>query len=295
MSLPEHVSHSQLTGWLRCQKAFQLERIQRAPKIPAWWLIGGSVVHEVTEHLDREALRLGLEPHNLDVTIQLERLTREKLRELIAAEEQKSGVKSDGWFAAGPGKGQAKQYWWENAPKMVSNWLQWRTEKGWGIADLDGTPGIEFSFDVSLNWINLKGAPDRVMVLPNGDWVVVDIKSGSSTPKEPLQLGLYATVLEMLGFPRPKYGTFVKVKTGESTPLVPLEKYDECYFLDLFAGLRGQLDLAVSTGRFLPNVGDNCRTCSVANACYAMDGGLSAEFDPLDPNYQTAIPEGQAA
>lgn len=292
-SLPLHVSHSQFTSWLRCQKAFELERLARAPKTPAWWLVGGSTVHEVTEHLDREALRLGLEPHHLDVTLKLEQLTREKLTELIAAEEEKSGVKTEEWFAAGRGAGQGKQYWWENAPKMVSNWLQWRTLKAWEIADLDGIPGIEFGFSYPIGPVLVKGAPDRVMVLPNSDWVVVDIKSGSSTPKEPLQLGLYATVLEMKGFRRPKYGTFVKVKTGESTPLVPLEKYDERYFTELFAGLRGQLNLAAQTGRFLPNVGDSCRTCSVQSSCFAFGGGLSANHDPLDPNYETT--EGQAA
>lgn len=302
MSLPEHVSHSQFTSWLRCQRAFFLERIAGAPKIPAWWLIGGSAVHEVTEHLDREALRLGLEPHHLDVTLKLEQLTREKLTELVAAEEEKSGVTTSEWFAAGRGAGQGKQYWWENAPKMVQNWLQWRTLKGWQIAwseddDEIDHPLIEWEFAIVIGGVTVKGAPDRVMVLPNGDWVVVDIKSGSSTPKEPLQLGLYATVLEMLGFPRPKYGTFVKVKDGESTPLVPLEKYDERYFTELFAGLRGQLDLAVSTGRFLPNVGDACRTCSVQNSCFAMDGALAVNFDPLHPLYgnQIATTEGQAA
>lgn len=302
-SLPAHVSHSQYGSWLRCQKAFQLERIQRAPKTPAWWLVGGSAVHEVTEHLDREAFEVGLEPHNLDVTIEIERLSREKLTELVAAEEEKSGVPSEQWFAAGRGTGQGKQYWWENAPKMVSNWLQWRTEKGWEIATIPGnwddneavwgqTPLIEYEFEIQIGPVSVKGAPDRVMVLPNGDWVVVDLKSGSSTPKEPLQLGLYATVLELLGFTRPKYGTFVKVKDGESTPLVPLEKYSERYFLDLFTGLRGQLDLAVETGSFLPNVGDSCRTCSVQSSCYAIGGSESAIYDPLDPNYQT---EGQQA
>lgn len=294
--LPLHLSHSQLTGWLRCQKSFELERIAGAPRTPAWWLVGGSAVHEVTEDLDREGLKLGLEPHQLDVTLMLEQRTREKLSTLVELEEEKSGVKHTEWFTAGRGEGQAKKYWFENAPKMVSNWLGWRTLKGWGIADLAGEPGIEYEFEIQIGGLAVKGAPDRVMVLPNGDWVVVDIKSGSSTPKEPLQLGLYATVLEMLGFRRPKYGTFSKVKTGESTPLVPLDKFDERYFIELFAGLRGQLDLAVETGRFLPNVGDACRTCAVQNACYAQDGALSAQFDPLNPLYKnSATTEGQAA
>jgi putative RecB family exonuclease len=301
MTLPEHVSHSQLTSWAeRCQKAWELKRIRGAPEVPAWWLVGGSTVHEVTEELDRRGLEFGLTPAAMNVTLEIEELTLLKLNELAAKTAEKSGVPESEWFTAGRGKGQGREYWEENAPTMVSNWLTWRTRVGWEIAFFEDDdeidhPMIELDLE-SFFRLNLTlevdaetkvvGAPDRVMVLPNGELVIVDVKSGSSTPKTQMQQGLYATLLELLGHRRPRYGTFVKVKEpdGVHTTLAPLAKYDERFFTQMFGAFRAQLE----TGMFLPNVGDNCRTCGVQAACYAASGSLSHEYDPLDPNYQGA-------
>lgn len=295
-----HTSHSQLTGWAeRCQKAFELRRIRRAPERPAWWLVGGSTVHEVTEELDRRGLEFGLTPADLNVTIEVEELTVAKLDYLTARLVESSGVPSSDWFTAGRGAGQGYDYWAENAPRMVQNYLSWRTRVGWEIAEFDGEPAIEFDLNVTIELRKhlgdqaahlvpvegpAVGAPDRVFNLPNRELVIVDVKSGSSTPKTLAQQGLYATQLEMLGHRRPRYGTFVKVKEdgGVHTPLAPLAKFDRRFFEIQFAGMRAQ----VETGAFLPNVGDNCRTCGVAGACYAAGGADSAKWDPLDPEYR---------
>jgi hypothetical protein len=221
----------------------------------------------------------------MNVTLELEELTLAKLNELVDKTEKQSGVPSSEWFTAGRGKGQGREYWEESAPTMVSNWLTWRARVGWKIANYNTGPGIELDLDFHLtSEIKTVGAPDRVFVLPNGEHVVVDVKTGSSTPKTLMQQGLYATGLEISGYRRPKYGTFVKVKEdgGVHTPLAPLAKYDERFFTELFRGFRAQLE----TGAFLPNVGDNCRTCGVQAACYAQGGALSTEYDPLDPNYE---------
>lgn len=293
MSLPAHVSHSQLTSWAsRCQKAFFLERLAGAPEVPAWWLVGGSTVHEVTEELDRRGLEFNLTPEVLNSKLEIEELTLAKLNELAGKTSENTGVPESEWFTAGRGKGQGREYWEENAPGMVANYLTWRTRVGWEIGWLDEEPMIELDLSSFFGAyltpeVKVVGAPDRVMVLPNGELVIVDVKSGSSTPKTVMQQGLYATLLEISGSRRPRYGTFVKVKEegGVHTPLAPLGKYDERYFSQLFGAFRAQLE----TGMFLPNVGDNCRTCGVSAACYAADGSLSAKYDPLDPDYKKEI------
>jgi hypothetical protein len=252
--------------------------------VPAWWLIGGSTVHEVTEERDRRGLEFGLTPAELNVTLEIEEQTLAKLNELVSKTEEQSGVPSSEWFTAGRGKGQGREYWEENAPTMVSNWLTWRERVGWEIAYIDDEPAIELDLKFTLEVAPLVGAPDRVFILPNRELVIVDVKSGSSTPKTVLQQGGYATQLELLGHRRPRYGTFVKVKEdgGVHTPLAPLAKYDERYLNHMYGAYLAQRN----TGTFLPNVGDNCRTCGVAAACYAASGSLSHEYDPLDPNYQ---------
>jgi hypothetical protein len=45
----QHRSFSAFTSWLRCGKAFQLERILQAPSEPAWWFAGGSAFHLAVE------------------------------------------------------------------------------------------------------------------------------------------------------------------------------------------------------------------------------------------------------
>lgn len=44
-----HRSFSQFTSWLKCGKAYQLERVLEAPTMPAWYLVGGSAVHSAIE------------------------------------------------------------------------------------------------------------------------------------------------------------------------------------------------------------------------------------------------------
>lgn len=48
-----HMSYSSLTSYLKCGKAYQLNRILGIQEQPAWWSIGGRAVHEATEELDR--------------------------------------------------------------------------------------------------------------------------------------------------------------------------------------------------------------------------------------------------
>lgn len=52
--LPDYASYSSLTTWLDCGWKYVLTRAMKVPEQPAWYFIGGSALHEVTEHLDRE-------------------------------------------------------------------------------------------------------------------------------------------------------------------------------------------------------------------------------------------------
>jgi hypothetical protein len=44
-----HRSFSSLTSWIRCGKAWELERGLQAPSEPAWWFVGGSAFHAAAE------------------------------------------------------------------------------------------------------------------------------------------------------------------------------------------------------------------------------------------------------
>lgn len=44
-----HRSFSSFGSWIRCGKAWQLERELQAPSEPAWWFVGGSAFHSAAE------------------------------------------------------------------------------------------------------------------------------------------------------------------------------------------------------------------------------------------------------
>ena len=52
--LPKHMSPSQVNSLLTCGEQYRLERVVRVPSRPMWAGVGGSVVHKMTEDLDRE-------------------------------------------------------------------------------------------------------------------------------------------------------------------------------------------------------------------------------------------------
>lgn len=288
-----HFSHSQHTSMLRCAKAYELERLRGAPRIPAWWFLGGSCVHQVTETYDR--LRCSGTVVNVRAE-EIQRYTVEVLDALVADEKRdKQLTNFHGWFAAGratvdketgelKGGKQGYDWWAENAPVMVQNYLDWYDKTGWQLAYFGGTPAIEFEVSPDYQFGRFKGFIDRVFVLPSGDLVVADIKTSTSPPKEPLQLGDYANALEMMGYPRPKWGTYIMVKHGEHTPIVPLDKYTTHYLEGVHGPVRKMIDSEI----FPPNVGDACRTCVVQKSCFAYGGVNSVFYDRLNPNYQGA-------
>lgn len=280
-----HLSHSQHTSYLRCPHAYFLERVAKAPAVPAWWFLGGSTVHYVTEMWER----LNLSSGGVEIDFDTKRITVNVLDDLVEQERIKKNIPYDEWFAAGRWPAKNGYDWWaENAPIMVQRYIDWRKSTNWEIAFFNDVPGIECDLSVEFDFGLFTGAPDRVFRLPSGQLVVGDVKSGSTLPTSPLQLGTYANMLEMLGHERPAYGTFVMLKKdpkeGEEvhTPLVPLDKYTTPYLESLYGATKSCIEL----GAFSPNPGDACRTCVVQKGCYAYGGELAGLFDPMSPNYQ---------
>lgn len=252
------------------------------PRLAAWWFIGGTCVHEVTETIDRLLL------DGVIVTLEsAKEMTLAKLDELVKKEVAEKQLDTELWLAAGRWPKKNGYDWWrENAPLMVERYLKWRLATMWEVVDFAGVPGIECDLLVTLEFGQFRGAPDRVFRLPSGQLVVLDVKTGSTIPKEPLQLGTYACMIEMLGFERPAYGTYAMVKKEDPdemlTALVPLDKYTKPYL----EGIYGPADAGIRMGAYAPKIGDRCRTCVVQKGCYAAGGEDSRLWDRLHPLYQ---------
>jgi hypothetical protein len=52
-SLPPHASHSQVNSWLRCGKAYYLERLVKVKQPPAAYLVAGVAIHTAIENINK--------------------------------------------------------------------------------------------------------------------------------------------------------------------------------------------------------------------------------------------------
>jgi hypothetical protein len=49
---PDYLSYSQFDSMLTCGERYRLQKIEQVPEQPAWYLAGGSAVHEASEVID---------------------------------------------------------------------------------------------------------------------------------------------------------------------------------------------------------------------------------------------------
>lgn len=161
-----------------------------------------------------------------------------------------------------------ESWWQDNGLGMVDTWVQWRNGSGWSIATMpDGQPAIELEIEVEIGGIPVKMVIDRLMTVtptPTAptDYVVLDLKTGKTTPSSALQLGLYATGIELVYGIRPAWGTYWMAREGTVTEPETLDLYNLEFFTDLFSKFK----TAREHGVFLPNF-NACKMCSVVEYC----------------------------
>jgi hypothetical protein len=200
------------------------------------------------------------------------------------AELDEHGFPREQWMRGGrvskdaPNK--EDELWWrERGPQMGQAWQEWREQSKWQIWEpVPGTPAIELriSFDLGLDKPGLV-IIDRVMVTPNGELVILDLKTGSSTPASSMQLGWASVAIEQTFGIKPPYGCYWKGRKGDNLPLTPLNQWTLPLFRELYRMyLRGS-----RSGVYIPNVDTICMTCGVRYACYLGGGEKAWELDPL--------------
>jgi len=273
-----HASHSAISSYTRCGKAFELEKIKNYPTTPAWYLIGGSAVHAVTEALDKNEMWDYIDIMAIDT------LEQEIAKaELIEPDESK-------WLAGGFGRNQQRyDHWYQ---KVQDYALQWEREE-WA---LDGDlRWVELDVSMVLpSGIEVKGFVDRVKVYHGEDVgfiEITDLKSGSTRPDSDQQLGIYSVLVR----------NFLSTQEGmhDKPYIVQASNYmfkDAEYYemnvsnwdLQAVDKLVQQWYSGVSNKVFLPVRGKNCERCSVRDACFLQSGDTSVtrEYDSLNPFYK---------
>ena len=254
----KYLSFSSLESWLSCGEKYRLQKVVGVHQQQAWYLLGGSAVHEATEMLDT------------GVAGTPELAWQAAWEKQIANVTDFTDVRAGGRVS--------KQYpnkedhtWWEtNGLDMVKSYAQHMNtllSTGWTLL------GVETAFEINIEGVEIRGFIDRVMANPDGEVEVHDIKTGSHTPAWTLQLGVYAhgayQALEVM----PSIGRYYMARSGSLTPQSSLLHYTP----DLLAQWFGKAREAIEAEVFVPHVTAMCGSCSVREHCVAV-GGTAPSF-----------------
>lgn len=252
-----YLSFSSMESWLNCGEKYRLEKVVKVAQTPAWYLLGGSAVHEATELLD-----LG----KVDTPDEAWQIAWDKQ---LATVEDESVVRAGGRASkAWPNK-ENKDWWAENGLVMVRDYhghMQQMLADGWTIL------GIETPFNLDLGGVLIRGFIDRVMANPNGEAEVHDIKAGTREPAWTLQLGVYAHGAEQALGIRPSVGRYYMARTASLTQPASLLHYTPDRLTDWFGKARQAIEAEV----FVPHVTSMCVSCSVRDFCAAVGGTKSS-------------------
>lgn len=276
---PAHVSYSQLSSWVRCGKAYELERVLKVPSAPTWAQVAGNAVHTGTEEMDKGDAG------------PVRDIWQDVFTETIAEHEERSGIARTEWRATGRKTkaapyGEDARWWWFEGAEMLNRWKVWRNanKDKWQIVTLKGEgtatwEGIELPLNARFGEVAVQGVADRVFADEHGQMVVVDIKSGSWAPKDQgQQLGLYATGIEQVFGVRPVTGAYWMARTGDfSFPPMRLDHFSEHYWTAAVTSFAK----AKAERIYLPNPGMFCGSCSVRDYCATVGGSMAHTADSL--------------
>ncbi len=267
--IPEHISYSALSTYVDCGQKYYLTRMVKVSETPAWYFIGGSAVHTASEIIDGNWDYYKNLGDTADTNLVCSELFRQEWdKHCTETREQNPDVPFSEYKAGGRASKQYPlkendEWWFHNGPQMVKNWLLWRQNSHLVVWEpSEGKTAVELGIELPMDSWNLRMFIDRVFVTPNGEMVVLDLKTGARTPTSDLQLAIYAAGIEKVFGVRPRYGTYWMGRSGSTTELVDLDYLPTDKILNVVS----TFDTARKGGIFLPNL-SNCSYCNVAQHC----------------------------
>lgn len=258
-----YLSFSSLESWLTCGERYRLEKVIGVEQTPAWYLLGGSAVHEATEIIDRAALAKGCCEDTAIPTIE-EAWDAAWAKQLSTIEDvgkvRAGGRASKQW----PNKEDAS-WWTHHGPFLVAAWVAWKEARlleGWTLLE------VEHAFQIEIGSVPVRGYIDRIFADANGQTRVIDLKTGSHSPAGALQLGIYALGYHANTGVTPTIGQYFMNRKGEATEPESLTKYTQ----ELVGNWFDMAKRAIEAQVFVPHVTAMCSSCSVQAFCAARGG-----------------------
>ncbi|MFF3363552.1 RecB family exonuclease [Streptomyces misionensis] len=282
--LPTHLSHSSRETLERCARAYFLTRMTKAPQTPALWLVGGSAVHEATEHYDLMSV-VG----NEDISKSAVRQIWEAYFEAQVAEAREKEPEESKWRRS---KTEGVEEWRRNGLQFVQSYIDWRERSPWEIwTTPDGEPAIELDVSGKLPGcsVEIKAFLDRVFWDPvMKQLAIVDLKTGKKPPKTPAQFETYAALLKV------KYDVDVHMGVPFMNRMATLGKPYDLSEVEperigaAYGDAWSSIQKHAAAGEF-PASGfprECYPLCDVQAACAAQNGPLAHLYDPASPGYQ---------
>jgi putative RecB family exonuclease len=278
MRQPEHISFSSRETLQRCARSWFLKYVARAPQMPALWSVGGSAVHETTEHYDlmKAAGKADLfkvkEIWDVYFDAQLAKARDKEENENLWRKSQSEPI----------------DVWRRQGLEFVQSYIDWRERSPWELwTTPDGEPAIELDISGRLPGcpVEIKAYLDRIFWDPVfKKHHILDLKSGKRPPKNADQFGTYKALVKV------KYGLDVDSGVPFMNRKGTLGKpYDLTEFTveavgETFGEAWSQVQEYLRTGQWPANTGD-CFICDVQSSCAAINGPLAPRYDPASPGY----------
>lgn len=242
--LPEHISYSSFTTWQECGWKYYLQKAEGVQEAHAVWFTGGTAVHKATEVYDLEGG-------------DSESIWNKVWYDQVAEDEALYGDMNTWQFT----KREDMSWWYGEGLWMLDKWIAFR--KSWTVYE----DFVEKQYEIQIDNATVKMAIDRVMVDFEGNRVLLDIKTGASSQRHPLQLAVYAWALEKQGITVDKAG-FWDARTG-NVSLWNLQNLHS----ERVENMLNTFDKARKETIFLPNL-SNCGRCGVMSACKYVNSNV---------------------
>jgi DNA helicase-2/ATP-dependent DNA helicase PcrA len=242
-----HFSASALKKYEDCPLCYKFVYVLQVPTRPRTYFSMGTAVHSVIELLSKRQLE-GETP------------TKERALELL------NSCWSSEAYASRTHELEDRV----RAEAMLDTYLSWQA------ANRNTIVAAEKKFQFTLHGRNVKGFIDRIEQTPEGEYVVVDFKTGSkpssltknSVPGD-IQLNLYSLAIKELFGKVPRRASFYYIRDNKMVDYYPTEET-----VGLFAETARTIIAAVCAERFDPTPGyQTCRNCDYADLCGMKEAG----------------------
>jgi hypothetical protein len=292
------LSHSQVGTINKCGVQWVLGRHFRKPEQPRMSTLAGSVVHRITEALDKADVGImTLDPTTpqewkRDPYLVAERTLDQEIKWALERSDglyTEKDIRISGRKTRENPHGFDKAYMVANIPSWVENWRNWLKDAPWQIwiAD-DGQPGIELGLTFELGGQEVRGSIDRVLVSTTDPTrlAIVDLKGGAWVPKDLDQPNTYRIGLQQK-FPETRgktiSGGFYMNRTGKMEKWAYLDM-DEALLAHKFASSAAKAEQGL-----LSYDTDMCdHMCSVRDHCPIYGGQYAIGVDEVLQGIQDA-------